>query len=113
MAKARSTKKPRRSRAKRTKAAKPPARSSARRGGQSANDQSGWPYSQFAVWSRRWGDPNDNNQNHPTTVLLRHPTTPFIGVANLDSLKQDLRRLAYSYLLTVSGNRFIHPAVEI
>jgi len=114
MAKARSTRKPRRSApASRTKGGRPPARSRSRRADQGAPDQSGWPYSQFAVWSRRWGDPNNNNQNYPTTVLLRHPTTPFVGTANVASLERGLQRVAYSYLVTASSNRLINPPLEL
>lgn len=112
MAKARSTRKPRRSApARRTKGRK--ARSKARRVGRSADDQSGWPYSQFAVWSQRLGDPTDDRQTNPTIVLLRHPAAPYTGTANLRSFAHDLQKLGHAYLTTANNNRRIEPRLEI
>src|SRR5437763_9469319 len=104
-----------RTRTKRGKSAakKRPARSQTKRVDRSADDQSVWPYSQYAVWSQRWGNPNDDNQTHPTTVLLRHPTTPFMGEGHLNSFEHDLRKVAYSYLVTASNSRLIDPLLQI
>ena len=34
-----------------------------------------WRPGKFAVWSRRWADPDDAR---PTMVLLQHPLDPFV-----------------------------------
>ena len=95
------------------KAAKRPAASRAKRAAKSADDQSGWPYSQYAVWSQCWGSLNDDNQTRPTTALLRHPATPFMGTGNLNTFEHDLQKVAYTYLAAANDNPLIDPRLEI
>jgi hypothetical protein len=92
-------------------AKRPPAR--AKRPARSVADQSRWPYSQYAVWSQCWGSLNDDKQTRPTTALLRHPTTPFMGTGNLDDFEHDLQAVAYAYLATANDNPLIEPRLEI
>jgi hypothetical protein len=94
-------------------AKKRPATPRAKRVARSTDDQSGWPYSKFSVWSRRWGNLNDDKQTYPTTVLLRHPTTPFLGTGNLSSFESDMRKVAHDYLVAANGNSLIDPRLEI
>src|ERR1700686_1138416 len=96
-----------------TRAAKRPPKPRARRAVRSADDQSGWPYSRFAVWSQRWGSPNDDNQTHPTTVLLRHPSTPFMGTASTSNFENDLKRIAHSYLVVASNSQLVNPSLAL
>ena len=112
MAKRRAGSKARKKRVKRA-AKKRPARPRARRVARSTDDQSGWPYSEFSVWSQRWGNLNDDKQTYPTTVLLRHPTTPFMGTGNLSSFDSDMKKVAYDYLVAANGNLLIDPRLEI
>ena len=111
MAKRRASSRTAKKRAK--QAAKRPATSRAKRAAQSADDQSGWPYSQYAVWSQCWGSLNDDNQTRPTTALLRHPATPFMGTGILDNFEHDLQKVAYAYLATANDNPLIDPLLEI
>ncbi len=37
-------------------------------------DSTEWHPSKYALWSERWGD----GVNTPTSILLRHPTAPFL-----------------------------------
>ena len=94
-------------------AKKRPATPRAKRVARSADDQSGWPYGKFSVWSQRWGNLNDDKQTYPTTVLLRHPTTPFMGTGNLSSFERDMRKVAHDYLVAANGNPLIDPRLEI
>lgn len=66
-----------------------------------------WTPSRYALWSQRWGDPNDLNQNYPTTVLLRHPTAPF--EASVSDIRDDtqMQKIAYRYLVQANGLRNI------
>jgi hypothetical protein len=112
MAKRRAGSKARKKRVKRA-AKKRPARPRAKRVARSTDDQSGWPYSKFSVWSQRWGNLNDDKQTYPTTVLLRHPTTPFMGTGNLSSFESDMKKVAHDYLVAANGNPLIDPRLEI
>ena len=38
-------------------------------------DLAEWHPSKYALWSERWGDA----ANAPTSILLRHPTAPFLA----------------------------------
>jgi hypothetical protein len=96
-----------------SQAAKRPATSRAKRAARRPDDQSGWPYSQFAVWSQCWGSLHDDNQTRPTTALLRHPATPFMGTGNLDDFEYYLQKVAYAYLATANNNELIDPSLEI
>ena len=53
-------------------------------------DSAEWHPSKYALWSERWGDA----ANAPTSILLRHPTAPFLRtVPAIDSLNmQPVRR---------------------
>src|SRR5258708_12961297 len=112
MAKRRAGSKARKKRVKRA-AKKRPARPRAKRVARSTDDQSGWPYSRFSVWSQRWGNLKDDKQTYPTTVLLRHPTTPFMGTGNLSSFESDMKKVAHDYLVAANGNPLIDPRLEI
>src|SRR4051812_44223035 len=52
-----------------------------------------WDPSQYAVWSQRWSNPRDESPAATTTVMLRHPSVPYIGTfdgftaADVDALK--------------------------
>jgi hypothetical protein len=109
MAKRRAGSKARKKRVKRAAKKRPRATRVAR----SRDDQSAWPYSKFVVWSQRWGSPDHDSQTHPTTVLLRHPTAPFVGTGNLDTFEHDLRKVAYEYLAAANNNRLIDYPPEI
>jgi len=76
-------------------------------------DTSLWHPSKFALWSQRWGDPNNIHQPFPTTVLLRHPTAPFPGTVRADTFEQDLQKIAHRYLVTVNGSRLVEPSLEL
>src|SRR5271163_3340275 len=70
--------------------------------GASGGGQLGWNPSRFSLWSQRWGDPNNSNQSFPTTVLLRHPTAPFLGTASAGNLEHDLQKIAHRYLVAAT-----------
>jgi hypothetical protein len=108
MAKARNARKTRRSTRARRAAARKRARSGSRGG-----VQLGWHPSKFALWSQRWGDPNNINQGFPTTVLLRHPTAPFIGKASVGNFEYDLRKVAHRYLVAASDPSLVDPSLEL
>jgi hypothetical protein len=112
MAKRSAGSKARKKRVKRA-AKKSTPRPRAERAARSTHHQSDWPYSKFSVWSQRWGNLSDDKQTYPTTVLLRHPTTPFIGKGNLSSFESDLKKVAHDYLVAAKGNPLIDPRFEI
>jgi hypothetical protein len=62
-----------------------------------------WTHSRFALWSRRWDDPNDAN---PTAILLHHPTAPFpddpLIVDQIDDTNIKIQKLAFDYLEEVN-----------
>jgi hypothetical protein len=99
-----------------TPGAKRPVRSRARRLARTTDAQSGWNPSRFALWSQRWGNPGDDNQTYPTTVLLRHPTAPFIGtgtISNFEHFEYDLRKTAHDYLVAANTNPLIDPPLGL
>ena len=110
MAKARNARKSRQSSgAKRaTGKAKQRARSGASGGG-----QLGWNPSTFSIWGQRSGDPNNSNQAFPTTLLLRHPTAPFLGTASADNLEHDLQKIAHRYLATATKLRVVGSSLGL
>ena len=65
--------------------------------------------SKFALWSQRWGNPSDDNQTYPTTVLLRHPTAPFMGTGTISNFEHDLQKAAHDYLVAANANPLIDP----
>ena len=88
-----------------TPRAKRPVRSRASRFARTTDAQSGWNPSKFALWSQRWGNPGDDNQTYPTTVLLRHPTAPFMGTGTqqLEHFEHDLQKTAHDYLVAANS----------
>ena len=110
MAKARRARKSRRNAGAKRAAvkAKRRARSGASRGG-----ELGWNPGKFSVWSQRWGDPNNSNQTFPTTLLLRHPTAPFLGTASASNLEHDLQKIAHRYLVAATKSRAVNPSLEL
>ena len=68
-----------------------------------------WNPGKYAVWSQRWVDPTDSA---PTTLLLRHPGTPFIAmVKDLDD--RTLQSLAFSYLERAIELTTIEPRLQL
>src|SRR5262249_34847727 len=64
-----------------------------------------WTYSRFALWSRRWDDPDDAK---PSAVLLHHPTAPFpddpLIIASFDDgARKEIQKLALDYLRYVNA----------
>ena len=78
-----------------------------------ADSRSPWNPSEFAFWSQRWGDPNDENQTYPTIVWLRHPTAPFMATVTGDNFEHDLQKVAYDYLVAANNNPLINPSLEL
>ena len=108
MAKARSARKSRRNSGAKQATGKPKRRSRASSGGQSS-----WNPSKFALWSQRWGDPNNGNQTFPTTVLLRHPTAPFLGTASASNLEHDLQKIAHRYLVAATKLQVVNSSLRL
>ena len=86
-------KKSRAKRASKKRPARPPAKRVTRR----TDDQSGWNPSPFALWSERWGNPNDTSS---IAVLLHHPTAPYPDKPRtVDEIDDPtMRQLAFDYL---------------
>src|SRR5216684_6980462 len=99
-------------RAKRA-AKKRPARSRVKRVARTTDPQSVWSPSKFALWSQRWGNPGDDNQAYPTTVLLRHPTAPFMGTGTISNFVHDLQKTAHDYLVAANSNPFVDPPLGL
>ena len=76
------------------------------RGPRDADEPPTWRPGRFAVWSRRWTDPDDAR---PTTVLLQHPVHPFVVTLN-NAKDASLRSAAYAYLVAVLTLDSIEPA---
>lgn len=74
-----------------------------------AGDPPAWNPGKFAIWSRRWPDPNDD---HPTAVLLRHPTAPFTDVVNKIN-DHEMQKVAFAYLDRASKLPDIDPRFEL
>jgi hypothetical protein len=76
-----------------------------------------WQPSRFALWSQRWGDPNDPNQTCPTTVLLRHPTAPFIATVRTTgtfrSFEHKLKEAAHAYLTAANSSKLVNPSLSL
>src|SRR5512134_2855946 len=77
------------------------------------SDSGMWNPGKYAVWSDSWPDPADDRC--PTTVLLRHPTAPFVSRSLAGDTKGpfgirevDLQKVAFDYLSRVSGE-YIGP----
>ena len=81
--------------------------------GASGGGQLGWNPSKFSVWSQRWGDPNNSNQTFPTTVMIRHPTAPFLGIASAGNLEHDLQKIAHRYLVAATHSRLVSPSLGL
>jgi hypothetical protein len=72
---------------------------------QAVND---WSPSKFSLWSQRWGD----STNTPTSILLRHPTAPFVGIVDAIDDRQ-MQGLGNAYLEAVRENTDIDPPIEL
>ena len=92
---------------------KRPAKSRAKRVLRTADAQSDWNPSRFALWSQRWGNPGDDNQTYPTTVLLRHPSAPFVGTGTISNFEYDLQETAHNYLVAANSNQLIDPPLGL
>jgi len=67
-----------------------------------------WSRSKFALWSQRWGD----STNAPTSILLRHPTAPFVGI--VDAIDDShMQGLGNAYLQAVTKNLDIDPPINL
>jgi hypothetical protein len=72
-----------------------------------------WNPSRFALWSQRWGDPNNDNQTYPTTVLLRHPTAPFTVTKAGAVSEHDLKKTAHAYLTAANSSNLVNPSLNL
>ena len=71
-------------------------------------DSAEWHPSKYALWSERWGDA----ANAPTSILLRHPTAPFLRtVPAIDSL--NMEPVGNDYLEAVASNPDIDPPIKL
>ena len=68
-----------------------------------------WRPGKFAVWSRRWADPDDAR---PTMVLLQHPLDPFV-VTLADAKDASLRSAAYAYLVAALALDSVQPRLQL
>ena len=70
------------------------------------SDSGIWTPGKRAVCTQSWSDPNDE---HPTSVLLRHPTDPFVRVLDKDIgiSESDLHQVAFEYLSQVNSGGYI------
>lgn len=84
----------------------------ARRSAGGKSDQPIWNPRKFAVWSQRWGDPNDAN---PTSILLHHPTAPFPSVPRVVDKINDttMRQLGFDYLSRATELTDIDPPLDL
>ena len=74
-----------------------------------AADVYAWSPSRYALWTQRWGNYYDDQQNYPTAILLRHPTAPYIG--EVDEINDDnMQRIAYEYL--IAANSLTEPHID-
>ena len=81
----------------------------ATRHGSGQVDAPSWNPSKHALWSRRWADPDEA---HPTSILLRHPTFPFVRVVG--EIDDDtLQEMAFDYLSRANTLETIQPALEL
>jgi len=71
-------------------------------------DSPEWHPSKYALWSERWGDAD----NTPTSILLRHPTAPFlVTVPAIDD--SNMQRVGNEYLEAVASNDDIDPPIDL
>ena len=71
-------------------------------------DLAEWHPSKYALWSERWGDA----ANAPTSILLRHPTAPFlVTVPAIDDF--NMQRVGNEYLEAVASNHDIDPPIDL
>ncbi|MCG2641809.1 MULTISPECIES: hypothetical protein [Bradyrhizobium] len=71
-------------------------------------DLAEWHPSKYALWSERWGDA----VNEPTSIVLRHPTAPFLRtVPKIDD--SNIQRVGNAYLEAVAGNPDIDPPIRL
>jgi hypothetical protein len=74
-----------------------------------------WQPSRFALWSQRWGDPNNDSQTYPTTVLLRHPSAPFTATITATGTvsEHDLKKIAHAYLTAANSSNLVDPSLNL
>jgi hypothetical protein len=65
-------------------------------------DRSVWSPSRNALWSQRWGDYDDDQQNYPTAILLRHPTAPYVDVVP-EINDEHMQCVSYKYLIAANS----------
>ena len=71
-------------------------------------DSADWHPSKYALWSERWGDA----ANTPTSILLRHPTAPFLKtVPAVDDF--NMQGVGNEYIEAVAKNRDIDPPIDL
>jgi hypothetical protein len=71
-----------------------------------------WNPSRYALWSQRWGDYDDDRQNYPTAIVLRHPTAPYVDVVD-EITDEKMQAVAYAYLELANSLPQIVPALDI
>ncbi|MCP3442564.1 hypothetical protein [Bradyrhizobium sp. CCGUVB14] len=71
-------------------------------------DSAEWNPSKYALWSERWGDA----ANAPTSILLRHPTAPFLKTVDA-IVDGNMQRVGNDYLEAVVRNPRIDPPIEL
>jgi hypothetical protein len=65
-----------------------------------------WQPGAYAVWSQRWRNLKDE------TVLLRHPTAPFVETA--DAISTDtMKKVAYEYLVAANDPSIVDPPLGL
>ena len=91
------------------------AKSRAERVSRTAYAHPAWNPSRFALWSQRWGDPHNDNQTYPTTVLLRHPTAPFTATVKAAGTvsEHDLQKTAHAYLTAANCCNLVNPSLNL
>ena len=103
--------------AKRRAGSKGRKKSRTKRASRSTAPRTTWRPSRFALWSQSWGDPNNDSQTYPTTVLLRHPTAPFTATVTttgtVRSLEDKLKKTAHAYLTEVDRRKLINPSFNL
>ena len=71
-----------------------------------------WNPGRVSLWTQSWSDPNDE---HPSSVMLRHPTAPFVRFLDKDDgsllnfSESDLQEISFEYLSQVNERGYIDP----
>jgi len=73
------------------------------------NEAPRWDPSKFSLWTHRLADPNDTN---PTSILLRHPQSPFVRV--MDKIDDPtMQQIGFDYLSEVSTLPDLDPPLGL